>query len=70
MLKWTKLAVLVLLVLVAAMAIQHFTVQAGTLVAHGGDPVPPPPFLVAHGGDPCPPPPYLAVTSAPQPARP
>jgi len=58
MLKWTKVAVLVLLVLVAAMAIKQFTVQAGTTVANGGNPVPPTPWLVANGGNPVPPTPW------------
>jgi len=65
MFKWTKVAVLVLLVLVAAMAVQQFTVQAGTTavnvsatVANTGGPVPPTPWATQNTGGPVPPTPW------------
>jgi len=63
MLKWTKVVVLVLLVLIAATAVHQFTVQAGTTVANSGNPVPPTPWLVANSGNPVPPTPWAVANS-------
>ena len=52
--KWLRVMVLVMLVLVSALMLRN----AVTEVAHGGDPLPPTPWLTAHGGDPLPPTPW------------
>jgi len=71
MLKWTKIAVLVLLVLVAAMTIQQFVFQAGATVANTSGPVPPTPWLMANTSGPVPPTPWQSQnTSGPVPPTP
>jgi len=60
MYKWSKLMVLVLLVLVTAMVVSHLA-QAAPTVANGTNPVPPTPWLVANGTNPVPPTPWQAA---------
>lgn len=52
--KWLRVMVLVLLVLVSALVLRNAVVE----VAHGGEPLPPTPWLAAHGGEPLPPTPW------------
>jgi len=63
MYKWSKVMVLVLLVLVTAMLVSHM-VQAAPTVANGGCPVPPTPWLIANGGAPVPPTPWTMQNTA------
>ena len=62
--KWLAVVVLTLAVLVAAMGVRNLTVKASgglqpTLVAWGGSPLPPTPYVAARwGGSPLPPTPY------------
>jgi hypothetical protein len=71
MLKWTKIAVLVLLVLVAAMTVKQIAVQSGTTVANTTGPVPPTPWLIANTTGPVPPTPWTTQhTTGPVPPTP
>jgi hypothetical protein len=67
--RWVKTIALVLLVLVSAMVVRNFTVNAAPAVAHTGGPVPPNPWLVAHTGGPVPPNPWQH-TGGPVPPNP
>jgi hypothetical protein len=70
MYKWSKVMVLVLLVLVTAMVVSHL-VQAAPAVANSGAPVPPTPWLIANSGAPVPPTPWTTQNSgAPVPPTP
>lgn len=67
--KWSKVVLLVLLVLVSAMALRNLAVS--TEVAGTGAPVPPAPWLMAGTGAPVPPAPWLIPgTGAPVPPAP
>jgi hypothetical protein len=59
--RWKVTVTLVLLVLVSAIGLSNLAAKSApsdvpTIVAHGGGPVPPPPWK--HGGGPVPPPPW------------
>jgi hypothetical protein len=77
--KWLSVVVLTLAVMVAAMGVRNLTVKASsgnldpTVVAWGGVPAPPTPYLkgiAAWGGVPAPPTPYVAWGGVPAPPTP
>jgi len=63
MYKWSKVMVLVLLVLVTAMLVSHMA-QVGPTLANGSAPVPPTPWLMANGSAPVPPTPWTTQKTA------
>ncbi len=63
-----SLSVAVLLVfgwMLATPLLEINLTHSAPLVADGGPPMPPPPYLVADGGPPMPPPPYLVADGGP-----